>query len=263
MKKLSKLNFKKTLNRKIHFNLLKSKTINFFPINNNLLKYRNYCIKNQTSKEMGKKIENEEKGEVEIQEIENLINKIEAEKNTTQKKESIKKSIFKKNTMSGGTVGGSDNKSGNNFDRVAGGVSIGGESVAGESNTKESIENKEKEQKDQKKSNITTRLVDGTYYLLEEVRSHTINTKDLKDLYLEMEKRQYNMTRVKFLFIFILAVFAVGGYELIIDFFSKQATEVTSRSLEDKEFIDEFVQFGTKAGVQIVENLSKGKIFIL
>jgi hypothetical protein len=46
-------------------------------------------------------------------------------------------------------------------------------------------------------------------------------------------------------------------YETITDFLSDRATDVTSKSLEDPEFIRDATVFGTEIGKQIVKNLTQ------
>jgi len=60
---------------------------------------------------------------------------------------------------------------------------------------------------------------------------------------------------------FFLAAFGtligVLFYDKITDWMSERATDVTSKSMEDPQFIDDATVFGTYVGKQIIVNLSK------
>jgi len=93
--------------------------------------------------------------------------------------------------------------------------------------------------------------------ILTELKTQIISTKDFADLYAEMEKRNYNMRRIKIIMVIVAGFIIVTSYEFIIDFFSKQATTVTTRSLDNLDFIKELNDFGKNAGKQIISDLAK------
>lgn len=94
--------------------------------------------------------------------------------------------------------------------------------------------------------------------IIESFKNVSSNTaKDIQDLFAEMRERRYNTTRLKiFLSLFgTLTIFVF--YEAITDFISERATDVTSKSLEDPQFLKDATIFGSTVGKEIVRNLSK------
>lgn len=81
--------------------------------------------------------------------------------------------------------------------------------------------------------------------------------QDFKELIGEMHRRRYNLQRIQFGIVGFGCVFAYLFYEKIVDWLSDQTTTVTSKSLDDPEFLDKIVEFGTEAAKRIVYNLSK------
>lgn len=90
---------------------------------------------------------------------------------------------------------------------------------------------------------------------LKHTSENTIN--DMSDLVGEMRRRRYNITRFYIGLAAFGAVFMIMFYETITDWVSDRATDVTSKSLEDPQFLKDAIVFGTKAGKQIVWNLSQ------
>lgn len=92
--------------------------------------------------------------------------------------------------------------------------------------------------------------------LLDKLNAQLVGTQDLKDLFVEMEKRKYSIRKIAAVVGTITIIVLIGCYEFIIDFFSTQATTVTTRSLDNESFQQEIIEVGTKVGKEIVKNLS-------
>ena len=81
--------------------------------------------------------------------------------------------------------------------------------------------------------------------------------KDIQDLFSEMRKRRYNTTRFKILLSLFGTFTVFVFYEAITDFISHRATDVTSKSFEDPQFVEDATIFGSAVGKEIVKNLSQ------
>lgn len=92
-------------------------------------------------------------------------------------------------------------------------------------------------------------------YLSQASNAKTI--QDFRELVGEMHRRRYNLQRIQFGLAGFSCVFAYLFYEKIVDWVSDQTTTVTSKSLDDPEFLNKIVEFGTQAGKRIVYNLSQ------
>ena len=80
---------------------------------------------------------------------------------------------------------------------------------------------------------------------------------DFRQLIKAMHTRQYNLRKIQIGLVCFGGFFAYLFYEKIVDWLSDQTTTVTSKSLEDPEFLDKIVEFGTKTGKRIVYNLTQ------
>lgn len=93
---------------------------------------------------------------------------------------------------------------------------------------------------------------------LESFRDATKDTvKDVQDLLSAMKRRRYNLRKMYVALGTLTALIGYSSYETITDWMSDRATDVTSKSLEDPQFIEDATKFGTTIGKQIVYNLSK------
>ena len=81
--------------------------------------------------------------------------------------------------------------------------------------------------------------------------------QDFRGLIKEMHRKNYNIRRIQYGLVGFGCLFAYLFYEKIVDWLSDQTTTVTTKSMDDPEFLEKVVKVGTEAGKQIVYNLSQ------
>ena len=105
-----------------------------------------------------------------------------------------------------------------------------------------------------KKTNLyQARLISD--YLQRAQKAKTI--QDFQELIKEMHRRRYNMHRIQYALLGFGCLFAYLSYEKIVDWLSDQTTTITNKSLDDPEFFEKIVNFGTEASKRVVYNLSQ------
>jgi len=89
------------------------------------------------------------------------------------------------------------------------------------------------------------------------IKSTYETVQDLRELVQAMEKKKYKVRRIQIALGILGGMVIYSFYGKIIGWLSDQATTVTTKSMEDPQFLEDAVTFGTEAGKQIIYNLSK------